>query len=177
MWVNSLKYTIPDKVFVTILNLRPLSDESMKVITKTGRYSFIQGNAQSLPFADKSFEIVFSNSLLDHLYTFENQKKFVEEVKKVGQSYFIQTGNKKFFFEPHYLTPFVQYLPKNFQKKVIRYATVWGLITKPSRDYIDNIVDEIILSTEHEFRKLFPDANIYNEKVLFFTKSFIAYRD
>jgi hypothetical protein len=115
--------------------------------------------------------------LLDHLYTFENQKKFAEEVKRVGWSYLIQTGDKKFFFKPHYLTPFIHYLPKNFQKKIIRYATIWTLITKPSKDYKDSIVDEIILSTEHEFRKLFPSANIYKEKCLFFMKSFIAYRD
>jgi ubiquinone/menaquinone biosynthesis C-methylase UbiE len=54
------KYTISGSVFVTILNLRALNDESMKVARKK-RYKFIQGNALSLPFADKSFDVVFSN--------------------------------------------------------------------------------------------------------------------
>lgn len=174
-WENFLTEYWINKVSITILNIRMLDNESMKTIAnKREIYKFIQGDALSLPFKDKSFDVVFSNSVIDHLYSFHNQRKFAAEVRRVGKNYFVQTGNKKFFFEPHYLTPFVHYFPKEFQKKIIRHATIWGLLTKPSQEYVNNIVDEIILSSKEEFAELFPDAEILEEKVLGFTKSFIA---
>lgn len=162
------------KVDIVLLNLRKPSEYEMRVIQAKKRYKFIEGNALSLPFKNKSFDIVFSNSLLDHLSSFDNQKKFAEEVKRVGKGYFIQTGNRRFFFEPHFLTPFVHYLPKKIQKKIIRNFTIWGLLTRPSSQVVNSIVDEIRFPTEKEFKALFPEALVIKEKFLFFTKSFVA---
>jgi len=159
---------------VTLLNLRMPSIETKKAIESFGM-KFIRGNALSLPFRDRSYDIVFSNAVVDHLSSFKNQKIFADEVRRVGKRYFIETGNADFFFEPHYLTPFVHYLPKEVQKKIVRNFTVRGLLNRHvPREKINKLVDEIILSTEREFRTLFPEAGIIKEKFLGFTKAFIA---
>jgi ubiquinone/menaquinone biosynthesis C-methylase UbiE len=136
--------------------------------------NYIQGDALALPFDCDSFDIVFSNSLIDHLYTFENQKIAASEIRRVGKGYFVQTINKKFIIEPHYWTPFIHYFSKRYQKKLIRNYSLWGIINRPDQELINQLVDEIIPSTEEEFKELFPDAQIIREKWCGLTKSFIA---
>ena len=45
----------------------------------------------------------------------------------------------------HLLTPFVHYLPRKYQKKLIRHFTIWGLIARPTREQVDDFLDEIRL--------------------------------
>jgi hypothetical protein len=137
--------------------------------------NFIQGDGTNLQFGEKSFDIVFSNSVIEHLYTFENQKKFSEEVNRVGKSLWIQTPSRSFFFEPHFLTPFYHYLPKKLQYKLAKNFTIWGWIARPTTKYSKNKVDEINLLSLQQFQSLFPDCLIKKEMFLgFATKSFIA---
>lgn len=155
---------------ITLLNLRSYNTS----LSYRNRYTFMQGNALYLPFKNKSFDIVFSNSMIDHLYSFENQQRCANEIRRVGKQFFVQTGNRNFFFEPHFLTPFIPYFTKDTQKNLIRRFTLWGLITRPTRNYVNQMVDEIILSTKEEFESLFPEATIIQQKIFGFTKSFIA---
>jgi len=54
--------------------------------------------------------------------------------------------------------------------------TIWGLITRPSKDYIRNFLKERRLLTKKEFVDLFPDCEIRVERFLLMTKSYIAIR-
>jgi len=54
--------------------------------------------------------------------------------------------------------------------------TIWGLITRPSKDYIMNFLKERRLLTKKEFIELFPDCEIMVERFLFMPKSYIAIR-
>lgn len=93
---------------------------------------------------------------------------------RVGKTLWIQTPSKRFFIEPHYLAPFIHYLPKAIQKKLIRHFTVWGVLAKPSKEYIEKTVEQTRLLTFKELRSLFKEARIIREKFLFFTKSFVV---
>lgn len=66
----------------------------------------MKGDATNLSqYSDKSFDIVFSNSVIEHLYTKENQISMAKEVNRVGKNYFIQTPNYWFPIEPHWVFP------------------------------------------------------------------------
>lgn len=140
------------------------------------QYSYVKGNGMNLPYPDKSFDVLFSNSAIDHLSDYEKQMKFANELRRVGRNLWIQAPSRRFFIEPHLITPFIHYLPKRWQKPLLRNFTVWGLLIRPSNDDVDNFLGEIRMLTYNEMKSLFPDCIILREKILFFTKCFIAVR-
>jgi SAM-dependent methyltransferase len=97
---------------ITILNLSLPNDD----IVDKYDHKFIIGDATKLEFADNSFDVAYSNSVIEHLYTWETQIKFANEAMRVGKKLYIQTPAKSFFVEPHYITPFIHFLPKEVQK-------------------------------------------------------------
>jgi hypothetical protein len=68
-------------------------------------------------------------------------------------------------------------MPVEVRKKIIRYFTIWGWVTKSSKEVISETVDNTRLLTFREFKELFPKCDIIKEKLMgIFTKSYIAYR-
>lgn len=154
---------------VTILNL------SLQE-TQSGRIEWVIGDGRKMPFADASFDIVYSNSVIEHLGTREDQQKFAAECRRVGRSYHIQTPNRNFPVEPHLLTPFFHWLPRSWQKRLLRNGTVWGWITRPDESAQHHYLDTTRMLDRREFAALFPDAVIREEKLLGLAKSFSAER-
>ncbi len=72
-------------------------------------------DACKLPFKDKSFDIIFSNAVIEHMETYERQKQMAKEIMRVGKQWFITTPNFWFPFELHFRLPFIHYFPKNIQ--------------------------------------------------------------
>lgn len=138
--------------------------------------SYVIGDGTDLKYTDGAYDICFSNSVIEHVGTHEQQRRFAQEIRRVGKRIWIQTPAKGFFFEPHYVTPFVHWLPVNVQKKVLRNFSIWGLLTRPSQEYVDDFVNQTRLLTYKEFKELFPDCLILKERFLFMAKSYIAVR-
>jgi len=138
-------------------------------------FKLVYGDATALPFADSSFDVAFSNSVIEHLGTMERQQRMAKEVRRVASHYFVQTPNFWFPIEPHYLAPFVHYLPASLRRPAVRWITPHGWINRPSREEIAEMVEEISLLSEKQVRQLFPGCNIYREKVFCVTKSVSAY--
>lgn len=126
---------------------------------------------------DRSYDIAFSNSTIEHLGSWEKQKQFAEEMRRIGKAIWVQTPARECPIEPHYLAPFIHWLPKKLQKKLVRYFTPCGLIERPTKIEIDDMVDTTSLLTKKEMQELFPDCDILTEKLLpFIPKSYIAIR-
>lgn len=141
------------------------------------RIKIIEGNACALPYADKSYPIIFSNSVIEHVGDYEAQKAFAREVRRVGGKLWIQTPAYECPIEPHYLTPFVHWFPPEFRRKIARYFTLWGLLEKPDKAAIDEMVDYTRLLTKREMKELFPDCEIRTERLLWvIPKSYVALR-
>jgi hypothetical protein len=157
---------------VTLVNLR-FPDRDM--LTES-RFSAVEGDATQLPFPDASFEIVFSNSVIEHMTTMERQQAFASEARRVAKRIWIQTPARSFPIEPHLLTPFFQYFPSFLQKRMVRHFTLWGLLTKPSPAEVEEMLCDIRLLTYREMKRLFPDCKILRERILGITKSYIAIR-
>lgn len=138
--------------------------------------ALVEGDATALDFADAAFDIAFSNSVIEHLYTAAAQRRFAEEAGRVAERLWIQTPAREFFLEPHLLTPFVHWLPDGVKRRLYRNFTVWGLVNRPSRDEVDDLVAEIQLLTRADMERLFPDCELIVERWLGMPKSYIAYR-
>jgi SAM-dependent methyltransferase len=72
---------------------------------------YVQGDACALPFPDGSFDVVFSNAVIEHVGATERQRAFVSEALRVGRHVFITTPNRWFPVELHTRLPFVHWLP------------------------------------------------------------------
>jgi hypothetical protein len=169
-WIKESRYGV--RFSVTMLNLR-YPDQAAK---SDGRFIPIEGDAADIPLADDSFDIAFSNSVIEHMTTWERQQAFASEARRVARNLWIQTPARSFPIEPHVLAPFFQYLPRHVQFRLARYFTLWGLLTKPNPAQIDEMLSELRLLTYREMKELFPDCIILKERVLGLTKSYVAVR-
>jgi ubiquinone/menaquinone biosynthesis C-methylase UbiE len=110
----------------------------------------IVADARELPFADKSFDWVFSNAVIEHVGDWADQERFAQEIRRVAsRGYFISTPNRHFPLEPHTLLPCYQFLPVGVQCRVVRYSP--GYL----REY-----EKINLLSAAQMRMLFPEAKV-----------------
>lgn len=156
------------QVFITLLNLEQFQ------VTLPYLKSLV-GDARSIHADDKSFDIVFSNSVIEHVGTYKDQKRMANEVRRVGKHYFVQTPNKFFPLEPHFLFPFFQFLPVAIRVKLLQSFNLGWFSKTSDAGKARQIVESIRLLDHREFVTLFPSALVYEEKVFGLTKSFVAY--
>jgi len=141
--------------------------------------AIVVGDGISLPFADSSFDLVFSNSVIEHVGTREDQARFAAEIARVGRQYWVQTPNRRFPVEQHLWTPLVHWLPRKWQARVVRKFSVWSMLTRLSEDqrtfYIDHYLLSVRLLSAADLRRMFPGAALVRERFLGWTKSLVAW--
>ena len=146
----------------------------------SGADRWVAGDGRLLPFRDGAFDVVFSNSVIEHVGDAASQQRFANEVARVGRAFWIQTPNRWFPVEQHLLTPLVHWLPKRWQSAIVRRGTVWSALTRPSPDrreyYLDHFLRDVRLLGFRELQALFPGAEIIRERFAGLTKSLVAWR-
>ncbi|NJR50883.1 MAG: class I SAM-dependent methyltransferase [Leptolyngbyaceae cyanobacterium CSU_1_3] len=126
-------------------------------------------------FGDEAFDIVYSNSVIEHLSTYENQSRMADEVQRLGKRYFLQTPNRNFPIEPHFLFPFFQFLPFDLRVWMLTHFPVGWCPKIADRQAAIDLLKTFRLMTKQELLILFPNATLYEEKFLGLTKSFVVY--
>jgi hypothetical protein len=154
---------------ITLLNPLPAPAD--------GPFHIIQGDARDLgAYDDRSVDVVFSNSVIEHLGPhFDDQRRMATEIRRVGKRYFVQTPNRYFPLEPHFLTPGFQYLPVGARAWLVSHFSLGWYPRIADRAHALREVEQIVLLSARQVRDLFPGARIYRERVLGLTKSFVAY--
>jgi SAM-dependent methyltransferase len=87
--------------------------------------AYVEGDACALPFPDQSFDVVFSNAVIEHVGDVERQGLFVAEALRVGRRVFVTTPNRWFPVELHTHLPLVHWLPESAAHRV------YDLVRKP----------------------------------------------
>jgi hypothetical protein len=137
----------------------------------------LAGDGRKLPMKDRDFEVVYSNSVIEHVGSFEDQKAFADEMRRIGRKLWIQTPAYSCPIEPHYLGLFVHWIPRRWRWPFIRWVTFVGLSGAAGEMGLRAIMDTTRLLTYREFRLLFPDCEIMVERMFWIIpKSYIAYR-
>lgn len=158
-------------VSVVIANIDP-----GRIGCSEGPFSYARADACDLPYPDRSFDLLHSNSVIEHVGDWDRQAAFAREVARIGTGYFVQTPNYWFPWEPHFGMPGFQFLPTPLQVALImsrrrgwqqRTATIDGAMRS---------IESCRLLDERRFRALFPDAELVRERLLGLTKSLIAVR-
>jgi hypothetical protein len=160
---------------LTLLNTPRAKDDL------AGAAEWVAGDGRALPFRSRAFDVVFSNSVIEHVGDEESQRRFAGEVARVGRAYWVQTPNRWFPVEQHLLTPLVHWLPHSWQRIFVPRFNVWQLVARPTEDrkrfYIEHYLRDVHLLGAGELRALFSGARVIRERFLGVTKSLVAYRD
>jgi SAM-dependent methyltransferase len=139
--------------------------------------TFALGDARDMKqFADQQFDVVYSNSVIEHVGDFSDIRQMAIEVRRVGKRYFLQTPNRYFPMEPHFLFPFFQFLPRAIQIALVQNFSLGWIEQRPDRSQAAQAVDGIRLLSYRELSSLFPDGKVAREKIFGLTKSLIAYK-
>jgi hypothetical protein len=159
-----------DDIQITTVNL---------VAEQRRQYSNIhpmQGDATRLTeFPDGSFDIAFSNSVIEHLYTYEAQAAMAHEVVRVARAYWVQTPNFWFPMEPHFQVIGWQWMPELLRIALIRRVRCGWRGPCHDLEHARATVREVKLMTRHELARIFPgDAAILSERFLGLAKSWIV---
>lgn len=162
-----------------------IDKKALQVAEEKGYFtSQIDAASNKLPFNDQEIDCVFCNSVIEHITipkdqlwsdrsssdsfsdeAFEIQKKFATELRRVAKKYYVQTPHKAFPVEAHTWFPFVGYLKRKNQLRVIKQLNkFWVKKTAPDWNLLD----------EHDMQKMFPDAEIIVWKKYGFKKEIIA---
>jgi hypothetical protein len=152
---------------VTLVNLPGFNPS----LTDPARFTSIEGDACDLRgvVPDGSFDLVFSNSTIEHVGGPERRALFAAECHRLAPAFWVQTPSERFPIEIHTGVPFYWKLPERARRAMLRKweKTMPGWVA---------MIRETWLVTEHELRSLFPDAKVYREKRYGFEKSYSFYR-
>jgi hypothetical protein len=160
-----------DRLHFTLINPEKQEEKD------TETFTFLVGDATDPAlFAGRTFDVVHSNSVIEHVGDWTAITRFAENTRRLGKRYYMQTPNYWFPYEPHFRFIGFQWLPVP--------ARIW-LMTKmrlgffPRQETADEArfhVESIRLLTTGQVRKLFPDAQIEFEKIVGLAKSILAIR-
>jgi len=81
---------------------------------------YIKADGLSLPFPDKSFDLVVSFATIEHVGSRQNQKAFVRELCRVSHTCFITTPNRWYPIEFHTVLPLIHWLPSQWFRTILK---------------------------------------------------------
>ena len=134
----------------------------------------VQGDACERSTISGEFDLVFSNSVIEHLGGPRYRRDFAEVVHDLAPFHWVQTPYRYFPLEPHFLFPGFQFLPP-FAK--VRVSSGWPLSARHNQrvDHVAYVMDHELL-TLTEMSALFPTSELIHERALGLVKSVIATR-
>lgn len=138
-------------------------------------FTAVEGDACDLSatFADGSFDLVHSNSVIEHVGAWGDMERFAREARRLAPAYYIQTPNFGFPIEPHFSAPFFHWRSEQARARaLLRMRPHYGDdLGHAMRD-----IQSAKLLDRGQFHYLFPDCEIRPEKFFGLTKSLIGIR-
>jgi hypothetical protein len=157
-----------EDVSITLVNLEAPEQRHENIVPTAGDATDLAEHA------DNSFDVAFSNSVIEHLFTFENQSRMANEIRRVGAAYWVQTPNFWFPIEPHFLVPAWHWLPEGSRAAILQRRGVGWAGRCPDPEHARRVVEEHRLMRRKELSRLFPEAQIVGEKIGGLVKSWTA---
>ena len=74
------------------------------------------------PFADKVFDVAWSNAVIEHVGGWDDQVSFLKEMHRVASLVILTTPNRFFPVEVHTRIPLLHYLPKRLFDAFLRWV-------------------------------------------------------
>lgn len=169
-WQISEGFVEQAPVEITLINLEA-------VPTNGDRFHSIAGNATDLSDIDDcAFDLVHSNSVIEHVGNWDQMSKMAANVRRLAPSYYVQTPNFWFPYEPHFRCPLFHYLPEQVRAKLLMTFNLGFGGRRETLDAAMRAVQSAVLLDAKQMQTLFPDAELMRERIGFLTKSLMLSR-
>ncbi|NDW07001.1 class I SAM-dependent methyltransferase [Jiella pacifica] len=160
------------RIGITLVNNEPIPEP------KSAALSAVSGDACDAGlFGGKRFDLVHSNSVIEHVGEVDRMQAFADNVRRLSDRYFIQTPNFWFPLEPHFRVLGFQWLPLSLRAALMQRRNLGFFPRAESREEAWRNVAEIRLLDRKLMRRLFPEAELRDERVAGLTKSLMAVHD
>lgn len=146
------------KLFPHKFNITCLSNvDCSKIKDKFIGLNFIIGDARVSNLDDNSFDIIHSNAVIEHVGSYLDQKKFIQECYRISKKdIFITTPYRFFPIEMHTKLPLIHFLPKKIFRKIISF---FG-------DKFFSLEENLNLLSIRDIHNILKDLNITNYTVI-----------
>lgn len=160
------------RVAITLVNNEPIAEP------KNAALSAVSGDAcDGDLFKGRRFDLVHSNSVIEHVGETDRMQAFADNVRRLSDRYFVQTPNFWFPLEPHFRVLGFQWLPLSLRVALMQRRNLGFFPRAKSREEAWRNVAEIRLLDRKLMRRLFPEADLREERVAGLTKSLMAVHD
>lgn len=105
---NLLERLYPYRSNITVLGI----DQYRKFRERYPAVQALVYDGTKFPFPDQSFDLCWSNAVIEHVGNRERQVLFLQEIQRVAKNAYITTPNRFFPVEVHTRTPLLHFLPK-----------------------------------------------------------------
>ena len=128
-------------------------------------------DATAMPqFADGQFDLVHSNSVIEHVSAFDRILAMAAECRRVGRAGWIQTPAYEFPIDPHFRLPFIHWLGAASRARYMTVRRHYRLKPLAERRIY---CDWINMMTRREFASVFPGCDLWTERLIL-PKSYVA---
>ncbi len=185
-WGDPLIRRVADRIPLAV-TLADISEGPLHDAARLGFRAVLLEEDKPLPFEDGAFDIVVSNSVIEHVTASKvlcldesisqrdwlalavaNQRGFAQEIMRVGKQYFVQTPHRDFPFDMHLWLPFTNWLPHSVTRKIVKMSDRYWVKHNGIADW--NLLDT------REMQELFPDGAVHVERLAGLPKSIVAYK-
>lgn len=97
-------YPYPDRI--TTVGVEDMSDFQKRY----PKVTVVQGDGRDLSFPDNTFDIAYSNAVIEHVGNFDDQRHFLSELFRVSRRGYLTTPNRHFPIELHTRVPLLHLL-------------------------------------------------------------------
>lgn len=151
---------------LTILNL-PGSVVKEELVQH--EITYVEGDACDVQqIAAGDFDIIYSNSVIEHVGPEHKQQAFADQVAKFKTSFWVQTPSKWFPIEAHCGMPLWWFYPESLRQRLInrwrRTLPAWA-----------DMVEQTTYIERSTLQRLFPSAQLSTERLMGFPKSYVAW--
>ncbi len=155
---------------ITIINIgaQPFDDPP---------YHVRDGDACNLSaHADNSFDVVHSNSVIEHVGHWPEMEAMAREVARLAPHYYVQTPNFAFPLEPHFRSLFFHWYPEIVRARMVMKRRRGFIEREETLSGAMRQVQAVNLLGARQMAELFPGAHIVKERFAGLAKSVIAIR-
>ena len=160
-----------ERCTIYLLNLE---DRTPTNIANAKGFVWVTGNALALPFQAGEFDLIFSNSVIEHVGSYKNQSIFASEVNRVCDKYIIQTPSFWFPLEPHSLLPLFQFMPHAVRALLIMLFNINYFPKQKTYKAALEVSRSTLMFSKNRFQQVFPEAFIEVETLFGIPKSYTA---